>query len=242
MPLSALIFAGFFVFFSLLNVSANLTGRVSLARYSKPFLMPTLIALIWTLQTASFTSLDTTSFSLLLVGLFCGWAGDVFLLSDTDVCTLTGLAAFLLGHLCYGLIGMRIIILHGGGPSWGWLITICAAFLYGGFAVARMNKYRREDSLISLRPLVVYLYAGVILWMTACLLQAHFSAPSFATEAALWGGVFFMISDTTLSKQMFFQYSRLRQGMLMCTYLAGQALIALGLLFTASASPILPLG
>ncbi|MGW1128289.1 lysoplasmalogenase [Streptomyces sp. NPDC002526] len=68
-----------------------LTGPDWLHLGAKPLLMPLLAGY----------ALARRGPRLLIAALLCGWAGDVFLLIDSDPAFLVGMAGFAAGHVCY---------------------------------------------------------------------------------------------------------------------------------------------
>ncbi|MFF7337218.1 lysoplasmalogenase [Streptomyces sp. NPDC008163] len=68
-----------------------LTGPDWLHLGAKPLLMPLLAGY----------ALARRGPRLLIAALLCGWAGDVFLLIDSDLAFLVGMAGFAAGHVCY---------------------------------------------------------------------------------------------------------------------------------------------
>ncbi|WP_405936140.1 lysoplasmalogenase [Streptomyces sp. NBC_00726] len=68
-----------------------LTGPDWLHLGAKPLLMPLLAGY----------ALARRGPRLLIAALLCGWAGDVFLLADSDLAFLVGMAGFAAGHVCY---------------------------------------------------------------------------------------------------------------------------------------------
>ncbi|AOZ73058.1 hypothetical protein BK816_06955 [Boudabousia tangfeifanii] len=230
-PLLPLLLGSVFVLVALVNVGANLRDASGVARWSKPFLVPLLIAMAitWSLSSAHTTPVSWSVY-LLIGALVFGWLGDVFLLAEGDTFFLLGLVSFLVGHVFYAAISLYWLSL------WGWpslgkiLFALLAGGLYAFFAFPFMYSKARDDSLIKTFPIAVFFYSGVILTATILFLIAHLQSPTLGTEACLWGAALFLVSDTTLSKQVFYRHSKLRQGMLMCTYLAGQCLLTGGIL------------
>ncbi|OKL48345.1 hypothetical protein BSR29_01305 [Boudabousia liubingyangii] len=221
-----------FVILAIVNVGANLWGWLRPARFTKPLLMPLLAVLVTVLILLGNHQGDIdASIWLVYAGLFFGWIGDIALMYESARSFYLGLGAFLVGHLFYFALAVRWVILAGGAPPLAWAFTLVVAAIYTIFAVSFMRVYHRRDSLLATKPVLVYAYSSVIMLMSAAMLLAHLAQPNFGTEAAMWGAALFLISDTTLSKQMFFEHSSLRQGMLMCTYVSGQAMIALGTVF-----------
>lgn len=150
----------------------------------------------------------------IVVGLGCSLVGDVLLMLPQDR-FVPGLAAFLLAHLAY-----------------------LAAFTYGlpigAFPILLVPL------LAVLIPLVGLLWSGlgqyrvpVLIYTTAILLMAwqawarRWALPGAGTTLAALGATLFIASDAALAFNRFRHPFRSAQVLVMTTYVAAQAMIAL---------------
>ena len=85
------------IFFSIAAAEVVLAQKKlhNLRWFTKPLLIPFIIVL-YLLQTGEIAGY-------LLVGLFAGWIGDLFLLSEAKKTSFTGFSFFFLGHILYCL-------------------------------------------------------------------------------------------------------------------------------------------
>ncbi|GHU09307.1 hypothetical protein FACS1894151_06800 [Spirochaetia bacterium] len=147
-----------------------------------------------------------------------GWIGDVLLIKITEKkYFLFGLAAFLLGHVCY-VIAMtgKITVLN----STALIISIAASIPLGiiTFILIRPDKAMR---------IPVLLYEMVIITMSISALQLLFLYPRGAV--IFTGSVFFLVSDLSLAWGTFRGFPKWGNFLVMATYIIGQALILLGM-------------
>lgn len=149
-----------------------------------------------------------------VAALVCSLAGDVFLMLDRFV---PGLAAFLVGHLCY-LAGFWT-----DPPSAGALVAaaLVAAIPIGLVAVRVARGIRARGEPAVLAPVLGYIV--VIGAMVA-------SALACGPPAAAGGAVLFAFSDSVIAWNRFVRPLAWAAVTIMVTYHAGQALLTLSLL------------
>ena len=139
-------------------------------------------------------------------------AGDVFLLPVVDRFTL-GLAAFLAGHLAF-IAGFRTIPAHGQA-------LLIALPVLAVFAALLAPPILRSVPTPLRLPVTVYLV--VILAMAA-------SAAVSLRPAAIAGAALFVVSDATLAWGRFVKPLPAERLVVITTYHAAQALLALSVL------------
>lgn len=146
---------------------------------------------------------------------FC-WFGDLLLIRKTDRRKLFGMLSFLAGHVCYCIFFLarlkRISLL-------ALIPYICTCIVYLNYNY----KLIRKDVLI---PCVFYLIViNCMSWLSFCTLLGLQETGTFLT----WTGtVFFLISDTLISRQIFLKKE---QRGVMETYSLAQLLIVTGVLY-----------
>jgi uncharacterized membrane protein YhhN len=185
--------------------------RVHRARWlTKPALMPVLLAVA---VTGDKGTGDAANDPRLLSGLGLSWLGDVALLGEGDGPFTLGLGSFLIAHLSYLAAFRR----HRAGAVRD-RIWIAAAY---GFAWCSLNALLWNRTGRLRLPVLIY---GTIL--TAMGLAAFDTGNP---ETAI-GGAAFLLSDSILALDKFGVVTLpAADGMVMATYTAAQALIALSL-------------
>ena len=152
--------------------------------------------------------------ALILGGLACSLAGDVFLMLPAKRFA-AGLASFLVAHACY------VAAFAGASPTPAPLLLLAAAAAIGAAVTVplwpHLGRYRF--------PVAVYVGALVaLLWQSA-----GWAAQTGAVNAhlAALGAVLFTISDAVLAHNRFRRPFRAAQGVILSTYFIAQGLIAM---------------
>lgn len=148
------------------------------------------------------------------LGLLFSLAGDVFLMWP-ERAFVPGLASFLIAHLIYIVAFSQGL---GFAAPW-WVVLVFAAGGLGGLTL----MWRGAGKLRI--PVLCYVTA-----ITVMVIQAVSRALALDTTPACYaavGAVLFMISDFTLGYNKFVKSFAAAEAVLLTTYFAGQALIAL---------------
>jgi uncharacterized membrane protein YhhN len=155
-----------------------------------------------------------------ILALVFGWLGDIFLLKiDKLRCFRLGLAAFLLGHICY----IPSMLYLAGTLNRFILVVSLAAAIPLGILIRRIVRPSREMNI----PAIAY--ETIILLMTVSALQ-FFLARGIPSGALVFaGGLCFLASDFMLAFFTFRAKPRLGDIPVMITYLSAQLCIILGL-------------
>ena len=151
---------------------------------------------------------------LVVAGLVCSLAGDVFLMLPRDR-FVAGLVSFLFAHLFY----IAAFASDGGGALSAWA---GAALLAYGALMLRL-LWARLGSLKA--PVVVYV--GVILLMVWLASSRWLGAGPAGSGLAAAGAVLFAASDSALAWNRFRGGFRAAQALVLGTYFPAQWLIAL---------------
>lgn len=176
-----------------------LTGPDALHLVAKPLLMPLLAGY----------AVARGGPRLLTAALLCGWAGDVFLLADSDPAFLVGMAGFAAGHVCY-------LVLFGRArgallPAIGYAVVLIVfvALLWDGLPGGLRVPM-----------------AGYSLLLTAMAYRAGVLGRYAAT-----GGALFLLSDALIATGVADWPQLPGHGFwVMLTYVAAQFLLTLGAL------------
>ncbi|MBR5255986.1 MAG: lysoplasmalogenase [Bacteroidales bacterium] len=211
--------------FFLVAVTLNLIGSIQgteLANVVKPVLLPLLSASTLAYLVGK-DYVDMRATALLVAGQLFGCVGDVLLIPGDFPFFVSGMAAFLVGHVCYMCVF--------GGQSWRgltvwqWaisLILLCAAL------AALIWHIGVEGPLFF--PMVFYGFALMMLIFSA--LAGVLRMPN-GRRGAWWilffGTILFALSDSCIALNIFSgivipQYDLV----VMATYIAAQTLLAVG--------------
>lgn len=196
------------------GIAANIE---SLHFIAKPLLIPALWLLLF------FTRSTVPGKNLLLTGLFFSWLGDVFLLFEYKhaLFFIFGLACFLSTHIFYIIYFLRIrsekISLLKKHPA---LIALVLA--YGITLVWQLYPHLGDLKL----PVMVY--AAVICSMLLCSLHIFLKVNKKAAAGYLWGAAAFVLSDSLLAINKFYEPFAYAGVFIMLTYCAAQFFIIYG--------------
>jgi uncharacterized membrane protein YhhN len=155
--------------------------------------------------------------------LFFSWLGDLFLLSESPgfLFFVAGLVSFLITHACY-----IIHFLSTGSPAPSLLkkqpIFILLVACYGTCLVWLLFPYLGQLKI------PVILYASVICSMLLCSIHIYLKVQQPASSYYLAGAVLFVLSDSILAINKFYQPLPLAGITLMLSYCAGQYFIIKG--------------
>jgi uncharacterized membrane protein YhhN len=183
----------------------------------KPLLIPALGLLLY------FTKSAVAGKNLLLTGLFFSWLGDVFLLFEYKhaLFFIFGLVSFLTTHIFYIVYFLRIqskkTSLLKKQP-----VLIALVLAYGITLVWQLYPHLADLKL----PVMVY--AAVICSMLLCSLHVFLKVNKTAASFYLLGAAAFVISDSLLAINKFYQPFAYAGVCIMLTYCAAQFFIVTG--------------
>ena len=182
--------------------------------FTKPLLVPFIIVL-YLLQTGEIAGY-------LLAGLFAGWIGDLFLLSESRKTSFTGFSFFFLGHILFSLAFIQGLPLP---PSLS-IELFAGILLFTGMIIVLLMKIRVEDATLYFPVTAYFVVLGA---MGFSAYYRFISIPGFFSGLTMAGVLLFIASDIILS------YSMLRrlvhsQAIVMSSYIAAQVLIVAGML------------
>lgn len=200
---------------SVTHLAACGLGKSRLRYSTKLLLMPLVAAL--------YCALADRPAPAVLAAMFCGWAGDFFMIyKHKDAFLAAGMAAFGVGHILYvARIGVIAAAAH---PR---LFTALAATLVpGAIAIVIFAVLRRRIPKQLRLPGLLY---GLLLASlgSAAFIALRAGAPGGAYLLA--GGCLFLCSDGILSFETFRDGdSNAADVAVMLTYIAAQTLLAIG--------------
>lgn len=200
---------------SVTHLAACGLGKSRLRYSTKLLLMPLVAAL--------YCALADRPAPAVLAAMFCGWAGDFFMIyKHKDVFLAAGMAAFGVGHILY--VAHIGVIAAAAEPR---LFTALAATLVpGAVAIVIFAVLRRRIPKQLRLPGLLY---GLLLASlgSAAFIALRAGAPGGAYLLA--GGCLFLCSDGILSFETFRDGdSNAADVAVMLTYIAAQTLLAIG--------------
>ena len=184
---------------------------------AKPLLVQALLLLLL------FTKSVVPNKKLLLIGLFFSWLGDMFLLFEDKnaLFFIFGLASFLTTHIFYIIYFLRI-----ASPNISLLKKqpiLIALFLGYGITLV----WQLYPTLGHLK-LPVMVYAAVICTMLLCSLHIFLKVNRKSAIYFLLGASVFVVSDSLLAINKFYQPFAYAGILIMLTYCAAQFFIVKG--------------
>lgn len=201
-----------------INLISIAAGQNQLQFISKCLLMPPLMMYAW----AGFGK-NTALLPLLLMALVFSWGGDITLLfqEKKEIFFMIGLGSFLLAHVFYILLFHKIRVTEKIPSKAVYLLIV--ALYYGGLMVF-LNPW-----LGSLK-IPVSVYGIVISFMF--MLAMHLTHMQ-NKKAGLWiliGALLFVLSDSTLAVNRFYQPFDMAGLVIMSTYGLAQFAIVTGVI------------
>ena len=192
------------------HIAARYTGRRALAGILKP--LP--ILLLAVLVGLEGTRVAPAYRGLLVAGLLCSMAGDIWLVFPDRF--VAGLASFLIAHVLY------IAAFAPRAPTGRMAgLTLLPFLVFGALVLAYLWPHLGRDRA----PVIVYMSVIVMMGWCAALRAPEVPAPSGVL--ALAGALLFMTSDALLAVDRFARHFAAADGAVMTTYYAAQTLIAL---------------
>jgi len=218
------LFLAVFILVSVFHIAFIILNKERLRRISKCLVVPLLLAV--------YVSGGGGKFLLPVFALVLGWIGDVLLIRiDKKTNFITGLASFLLGHLCYIIAFIRIALFLGAGGSFNVpaMIIFVPPTAVLGMVVFRLIKPTKDMYL------PVILYMAILIIMNLLGFQVYMLSPGVAGLLILSGCFNFMVSDTLLAYYTFRKLKLLGAVLIMVYYILAQAEIIMGLLMLGPA-------
>lgn len=210
----------FFLVFAF-DIVAVTIGHADLELWTKPILIPTLIAYVF-----AATERNRSMIGFALAALTLSWVGDCLLLGDKLRGSLFvyGLVAFLAGHVFYIVHFIKLRKKAGitSNPNIVAMVAIVA------YSVALLYFLRPHLGTMMI-PVIVY--GAVISVMFASSIAAVPKGGARYASVGMVGALLFLASDSLLAVNKFAAPIEFAQTMTMLTYGLGQFLIAEGAIF-----------
>jgi len=213
-----------YILIGVLDVAIELTGHAGLRYFTRPLLMPVLIG-FYISGAGTLTPRDR----LVIIALVFSWFGDLILMmaAGSKTLFLLGLVSFLVAHIFY--INAYIIVRDRSAKmllrNSPWLIIPIFVLLIAMLSLVL-------PAVTSDMWIPITIYTSVIGTMSTFALNRYgrVSDSSFALVFA--GALTFMLSDSLIAINTFLYHGTLYMAGagIMATYIAGQYLIAKGML------------
>lgn len=183
----------------------------------KPLLIPILLLLLF------YSKPNASGKILLFIGLIFSWLGDVFLLFEfkNRFFFVFGLASFLITHIFYIIYFLKI---QSAKPSLLAKQPVLPALVLGYGITLVWQLYPGLNDL----KIPVMVYAAVICIMLLCSLHVFLKVNKTAAGFYLLGAASFVVSDSLLAINKFYQPFAFAGVLIMLTYCAAQYFIVLG--------------
>lgn len=199
------------------NIVSSQLNNELLQYISKPLIIPSLTG-YFLVQTNSAT--DSIK-KWVLFALFFSWAGDVLLMfvPKNDIFFLLGLASFLLAHIFY-IVFFHHVRMRESIKSNPWLLLVVV--IYYAALITWLSPYLGDMKL----PVRIY---GVIISVMFMLSMHMLSIKNkIAGNWMMWGALLFVISDSVLAINKFYQPFEAANVIIMLTYGLAQLFIVKG--------------
>ena len=164
---------------------------------------------------------------ILVAALLTSWLGDVLLIPKGHGWFTAGGISFLLSHFLFIAVYAPSVAF----TEVPWLLVVPVALVYYGISVMIIRAVSPTTPKAMVAPMCLYLIANSTMNLFALMRLLSLKTPG--SLVAFAGAVLFFISDCTLflvryypKKQLIFK----KHFTVMLTYLAGEALITLGIL------------
>jgi uncharacterized membrane protein YhhN len=206
-------------FIVILNIHlASIALKIPLAEYiSKPMIVA-LLALYFLSQTNQFVS----GLKKWVIGaLFFSWAGDVLLLfqQNDQIFFLLGLSAFLIAHIFY-IVFFHLVRVKESIKGNLWLLVIVV--IYYAALMTILSPFLGDMKL------PVRIYGIVISFMFMLAMHMLAIKNKIAGKWMMIGALLFVVSDSTLAINKFYQPFELANVLIMLTYGLAQLFIVEG--------------
>ena len=213
-----------YILIGVLDVAIEFSGHTSLRYFTRPLLMPVLIA-FYALGAGKLVRRDW----FVIAALVFSWFGDLALMiaAGNKILFLTGLVSFLIAHLFY--INAYILVRDRSGVmilrDKSWLPIPIFVFL--GAMLSQVLPAVNSDMWV---PITVY--SLVIGTMSIFALNRYKRVSDSSFWLVFIGALTFMLSDSLIAINTFLCHGSLYMSgvWIMTTYIAGQYMIARGML------------
>ncbi|RTY89110.1 lysoplasmalogenase [Flavobacterium sp. GT3R68] len=207
-----------YIVFSVFYLCLILIGKVDIAWFLKPLPLPFLLISVY-----NFEKFPTKSW--LFSALVFSWIGDIILMFafKGELYFILGLISFLISHLLYIILFVK----QGNTTRHRKNIIFWIAFILILLYLKNMLGFL-YPKLGDLK-IPVTIYALTISTMLLMALKGYFSWKKPENITILFGAIFFVMSDSILAINKFYEPLPYANFMIMMTYLIAQFAIVVGI-------------
>ncbi|SFA86382.1 Uncharacterized membrane protein YhhN [Flavobacterium swingsii] len=194
-------------------------GQDNIAWYFKPFLLPFLIL-------AAYKSEVFSTKKWLLLALIFSWIGDVILMfaDKGELYFIFGLVSFLVAHILFIVLFIKQKSEGNYAKNWQFWFGFVAVLVYLGSMLSLL--FPKLGDL----KIPVSVYAFTISLMLVMAIKGYFSWQKPMNILILIGALFFVISDSFLAINKFYNPILSANFIIMFTYIVAQYCIVSGIL------------
>jgi uncharacterized membrane protein YhhN len=199
------------------NIAGMYMGSPWLEKITKPLLMIVMIIYF----VFSVNKISSAYKRWIITALAFSWLGDVLLMfqQEKPIFFLFGLSAFLIAHIFYILFFHQVKVNEQVRSRW-WLLAIVVIY----YAVLMAVLYPKLGDM----KVPVPVYGIVISFMLLLAMHMLFIKNSKAGQLMMTGAVLFILSDSILAINKFYQPFEAAGFLIMLTYGIAQLLITKG--------------
>lgn len=210
-----------YVLVAVLNVIAEATSNDNGIALTKPLLMPLLIAWVLVMAFTSAARRVAVPLRWLVAGLVAAWAGDLFLMGDSDLSFVLGLASFLVMQVLYIVAFQRV---PGPGLVRAWKIAVVP------YAIAWVVLVLLVWGDAGDMRIPVMVYGAALILMALAALDLVLRLPQRLAWRVAIGAAVFVLSDALIALTAFGPLTSSVQtsAVIMATYSTAQGLIVTG--------------
>ena len=212
-------FLNYFLVISVFYLLLIIFGQDSIAWYFKPFLLPFLIS-------ATYKSEVFSTKKWLLLALTFSWIGDIILLfaNKSEMYFILGLVSFLIAHILFILLFIKQKSEGNYSKNWSFWFGFITVLVYLGSMLSLL--FPKLGDL----KIPVSVYAFIISLMLIMAIKGYFSWQKPMNILILIGALFFVISDSFLAINKFYNPILSANFIIMFTYIIAQYCITAGVL------------
>ncbi|MCV9385178.1 lysoplasmalogenase [Reichenbachiella ulvae] len=209
-----------FVGVVVVELLALMMGWEHVRHFSKPMLMP---VLLFYLRQGT-TGRLSPSFLFAAVALIFSFVGDSFLMYEGEMYFMIGLAAFAVAHIAYIVAFSNAVNENTQGPNPLAKVLYAIPFVFL-FVFLLMAIWSNLGGL----KIPVAVYAAILISMVLAAIYRHNRSNIDSVRGVIFGAILFLLSDSLLALNMFFEPMQNAGIWIMSTYILAQWNIINGL-------------
>jgi uncharacterized membrane protein YhhN len=208
-----------FLIITAADIFAIASGNEDLRWFTKTFILPILFGFIF----SSLAIIKSFVHKWVLAALVFSWIGDVLLMAEpyNSKFFIFGLISFLIAHICY--IDFFQVVKKKEGVKTNLLLVLPVVVYY----IALIGLLYSHLGVLKI-PVIVY--GAVISAMLAFALHMAFIKYKDAGGSMMLGAILFILSDSVLAINKFYQPFQYADIIIMITYAFAQLFIVLGVI------------